>query len=151
MIFNVVPSFSVTRKGDSDTSPLGVFSMWYMLLIPAYYGAFIAIKLAMGDDLPIMLVCLYATIVVVYIYIVFRHFADQKFKALSIWNYFGHIAVICALVGSITALCVIFRESIFTASSLNVFIPHFAYSYDMWLTRAVNGLSIIWMFALFLV
>ena len=151
MIFNVVPSFSVTRKGDSDTSPLGVFSMWYMLLIPAYYGAFIAIKLAMGDDLPIMLVCLYATIVVVYIYIVFRHFADQKFKALSIWNYFGHIAVICALVGSIIAICIIFRDSIFTASSLNVFTPHFAYTYDMWLTIAVNGLSILWMCVLFLV
>ena len=151
MIFNVVPSFSVTRKGDSDTSPLGVFSMWYMLLIPAYYACFIAIKLALGDDLPIMLVCLYGTIVVVYIYIVFRHFADQKFKALSIWNYVGHITIICALVGSITALCIIFRESIFTTSSLNVFIPHFAYSYDMWLTIAINGLSIIWMFALFLI
>lgn len=150
MIFNVVPSFSVTRKGDSDTSPLGVFSMWYMLLIPAYYGCFIAINLALGDDLPIMLVCLYATIVVVYIYIVFRHFADQKFKALSIWNYFGHIAVICTLVGSVAALCIIFRESIFTASSSNVFIPRFAYSYDMWLTIGVNGLSISWMFVLFM-
>lgn len=151
MVFNVVPSFSVTRKGDSDTSPLGVFSMWYMLLIPAYYGAFIAIKLSLGDDLPIMLVCLYATNVVVYIYIVFRHFADQKFEALSIWNYVGHITIICALVGSITALCIIFRESIFTASSLNVFLPHFAYSYDMWLTIVANGLSLSWMFILFLV
>jgi hypothetical protein len=34
---------------------------------------------------------------------------------------------------------------------LNVFIPHFAYSYDMWLTIAINGLSIIWMLILFLV
>jgi len=151
MIFNVVPSFSVTRKGDSNTSPLGVLSMWYVLFIPAYYGCFIAIKLSLGDDLPITLVFLYAMIVVVYIYIVFRHFADQKFKALSIMNYVGHIAIICVLVGSISALCIVFRENIFTASSLNVFIPHFAYSYDMWLTIAINGLSIIWMLILFLV
>jgi cellulose synthase/poly-beta-1,6-N-acetylglucosamine synthase-like glycosyltransferase len=151
LIFNVVPRFSVTRKGDSNISPLGVFSMWYILLIMAYYGAFMIIKISLNHDIPITLVFLYAMIVVVYIYIVFRHFADQKFKALSIWNYVGHIAIICVLVGSIIAACIIFREDILVASSVNFFVPRFTYTYDMWLTIATNGLSILWMLILFLV
>jgi len=151
MVFNVVPSFSVTRKGETSTLPLGVFTLWYIIIIPMYYGIFITIKLVKGNDISIMIVLLFITLVVIYIYIVFRHFADQKFKALSIWNYFGHIAIICTLVGGITAPCVIFSENIFTAANAAVFIPHFAYSYDMWLSIGVNGLSIIWMFVLFLV
>ena len=151
LIFNVVPKFSVTRKGDSTTSPLGVFSMWYMLLIIAYYGAFMAIKITLGDDIPVGLFFFSISIIVIYIYVVFRHFVDQKFKALSIWNYLGHIVIICALVGGVIAVRIIFREDMPLSSSSNFFIPHFAYTYDMWLTIAANGLSIIWMFILFLV
>ena len=151
LIFNVVPRFSVTRKGDSNISPLGVFSMWYILLIMAYYGAFMIIKISLNHDIPIALFCFSAVIAAIYIYIVFRHFADQKFKALSIWNYVGHIAIICVLVGSIIAACIIFREDILVASSVNFFVPRFTYTYDMWLTIATNGLSILWMLILFLV
>lgn len=80
-----------------------------------------------------------------------RHFVDQKFKALSIWNYLGHIVIICALVGGVIAVRIIFRENMPLSSSSNFFVPHFTYTYDMWLTIGVNGLSIIWMFILFLV
>jgi hypothetical protein len=34
---------------------------------------------------------------------------------------------------------------------VNFFVPRFTYTYDMWLTIATNGLSILWMLILFLV
>lgn len=150
MIFNVVPSFSVTRKGDSDTLPLGVFSLWYMLLIPAYYAGFIAAKLINDGEIPVMLVCLCATSIVIYIYIVLRHFADQKWRALAVWNYIGHIIIVCSIVGAITTTCVVYRDSIFTNSALSPFIPQLSY-YDTWLTTAANAISITWMTVLTIV
>jgi hypothetical protein len=144
LVFNFVPSFSVTRKGDSSTSPLGVFTMWYVFLLPMYYSVFVVINLVKGADVPIMIPVVYTCLVIMYVYIVFRHFQDQKFKALSKMNYMGHAIVITALIGSVVALMVIFRDSIFTTNNAKVLIPTFTYEYDLWLTIAANGLSIIW-------
>ncbi|AGE56654.1 cellulose synthase catalytic subunit (UDP-forming) [Acanthocystis turfacea Chlorella virus NE-JV-2] len=144
LIFNFVPSFSVTRKGDSSTSPLGVFTLWYLFVIPLYYSIFLVINLVKGVDIPIMIPVLYVSVILIYIYIVFRHFQDQKFKALTKMNYVGHAIVIATLIGSIVAFLVIFRSDIFTLNNAKVFIPTFTYKYDLWLTVAANGLSIVW-------
>lgn len=151
MIFKVTPAFSVTRKGDSGVLPLGVFKLWYLTLVAIYYDAFIAIKLFNGDDVPIMNVCMLFAVTTLYIYIVLRHFADQKWKALSAWNYIGHGIILISKIGTIIAVLVIFSDKIFTLDNLEVFIPRFSYSYDMWLTVAVNGLSIVWMIILSIV
>jgi hypothetical protein len=83
-----------------------------------------------------------------YIYIVLRHFADQKWKALSAWNYIGHGIILIFKIGSIAAVLVIFSDKIFTLDNLEVFIPRFVYTYDMWLTITVNIISLIWMIVL---
>ena len=151
MLFNVVPSFSVTRKGETSTLPLGVFTLWYILIIPIYYSIFIVVKVVTRNDVPLLLMIFSLLSILLYVYIVFRHFVDQKFKALSVWNYIGHLAIIGILIGGITAVSVIFRNDIFTAASAEMFIPRFVYSYDMWMTIGTNGMSIIWMLILFLV
>jgi len=144
LVFNFVPSFSVTRKGDSSTSPLGVFTMWYVFLLPMYYSIFVVINLVKGADVPVMIPFLYASSVLLYIYIVFRHFQDQKFKALTKINYIGHALVVSALVGSLVAFLVVFRDSIFTLNNAKVFIPTFTHKYDLFLTVGANALSITW-------
>jgi cellulose synthase (UDP-forming) len=151
MIFNVVPAFSVTRKGESSTLPLGVFTMWYFLLIPFYYAGFVAIKCVNGNSIPVMLIGMYAAITFVYTYIVFRHFYDQKFKALSWWNPIGHVLVLTMLIGALVALCVMFPERIFSAANAQVFIPHFQHTYQMWAVIGVNVASALWMLVLFVV
>lgn len=151
MLFNVVPSFSVTRKGVSETLPLGVFTMWYVLIIPVYYAIFVAIRLFNGSTITSMSVIMFIVISCIYTYIVVRHFVDQKFRALSTWNYVGHAVIIVSLLGSVAAICVVFSDRIFVQSNIDVFIPVFMYKYDFWLTIAANASALIWMFALFLV
>lgn len=144
LLFKFVPSFSVTRKGDSSTSPLGTIALWYILLIPLYYTIFIVLKIFEGGDIPIMLFVLYVSSVIIYIYIVFRHFQDQKFKALTISNYFGHATIILFLVGTIVAFCILFGNRIFTAENAKVFIPYFKFEYDLWIVVSANALSVAW-------
>ena len=148
MLFNVVPCFSVTRKGESSVSPLGILKLWYLLLIMMYYAGFIGYDLVTGDVVPIMLAAMYVSISIVYLYVVLRHFVDQKFKANSVWNYVGHSAIIASIIGSIVTICVMFGDQIFVTTNAEVFIPKF-YGFDMWLTIGMNALSLAWMLILF--
>jgi cellulose synthase/poly-beta-1,6-N-acetylglucosamine synthase-like glycosyltransferase len=145
MVFSVVPSFSVTRKGESSTMPLGVFTLWYFHLIALYYIAFIATELFVHDgNVPIMLLVMYAAVVSLIFYITFRHFQDQKFKSLTWANPIGHLLVNGILVGVLVAACVLCSDRIFTSENAHVFIPEFAHSWQMWAVIGANAGAIVW-------
>lgn len=145
LLFNVTPAFSVTPKGKSSTLPLGVFKLYYFNLIALYYAAFVAAKLIFYDDIvPIMLLVMYLAAVFLHVYIVFKHFMDQKFKALNWLNPIGHIMLISLFVGSFIATCVIFHDRIFVEENYKVFIPYFREIYDMWIVIGLNSAALLW-------
>lgn len=137
MVFNIAPSFSVTRKGESSTEPLGIFSLWYLQLIYLYYAALVYTKAYVySGDIPMMLIAMLLAIVLLYTYIVFRHFKDQHFKALTWTNPVCHSIIIIVFIGS---LVYISRERVFTKQNVRVFIPSMDYA-----TIVCNGVSLIW-------
>jgi cellulose synthase/poly-beta-1,6-N-acetylglucosamine synthase-like glycosyltransferase len=145
MLFNVVPAFGVTRKGESSTLPLGVFKMWYFNLFALYYAGFVAAKIAFySDDVPVMLMVMYLASVFLHSYIVFKHFKDQKFMALEWLNPVGHFALISLFVGSFVATCVLFSDRIFTIENAHIFIPYFEKTYQMWTVIGLNSAALIW-------
>jgi len=145
MIFGKVPTFRVTPKGESKTQPLGVFTMWYFMIIPVYYAVFITLRLIWDNNVPIMLFMMYALITSTYTYIIFRHFQDQKFKAITWMNPIGHIFFILLFYSAFVACCIIFKDNIFTMTNAEIFIPKFEYAWQMWLSVGFNGLSLLWM------
>lgn len=145
MVFNVVPSFSVTRKGESSTEPLGVFKLWYFQVFALYYATFISLKTFLHtDDIPVMLLVMYLSAVLLYAYIVFRHFLDQKFKALTWTNPISHTVLISSFIGVFVALCVLFSDRIFTEGNARVFVPYFEHMYQMWVVVGLNCAALAW-------
>ncbi|AGE56435.1 cellulose synthase catalytic subunit (UDP-forming) [Paramecium bursaria Chlorella virus NE-JV-1] len=145
MIFDVVPAFGVTRKGESSTLPLGVFKMWYFNFFCLYYAVFIAAKIAFtDDDVPIMFLIMYTAAAFLHAYIVFKHFNDQKFKAITWANPIGHILLVAIVVGAFVAICVLFSDRIFTKTNADIFIPHFQHDYQMWSIVGLNAGAFLW-------
>jgi hypothetical protein len=96
------------------------------------------------DDIPVMLLVMYLTSVLLYAYIVFRHFLDQKFKALTWLNPISHTVLISFFLGAFVTLCVLFSDRIFTENNARVFVPYFEHLYQMWVVVGLNCAALVW-------
>ena len=117
LAFGKVPSFGVTPKGREGVLPLRVTACWPFMLLQTGYCAMLMTGTS-AVSLPAMLLALMLALVLVHVWVVARHFASQKWRAVSLRNSVGHVACLAFMAASVVVPAVLKRDRLFGGTSV---------------------------------